>query len=69
MLIGFILVLDRMLEIFWFILCLSILTYMMNIIRKMMKYLPLHIAPTLDVQHFFVKYLFILENEVRPFQT
>jgi hypothetical protein len=37
-------------------------------IRQMMKYLPLHIAPTLDVQHLFVEYLFILENEVRLFQ-
>jgi hypothetical protein len=37
-------------------------------IRQMMKYLPLDIAPTPNVQHFFVKYLFILENEVRLFQ-
>jgi hypothetical protein len=40
---------------------------MMNI-RQMMKYLPLNIAPTFDVQYFFVEYLFILENEVRLFQ-
>jgi hypothetical protein len=24
-------------------------------------------VPTIDVQHLFVQYLFILENEVRPF--